>query len=183
MILIPSKFCSRKWWLLIWKRWDPLPSLGYKNILNFVSHQEIHYHPQLMKRSYSETSKINSIVMGSGLKMLINGVSWTVGWGKIHNVPALPFSTVLKILYFKVTEPMHLAELCSIVCPENILAYICDLLDAFKFSRTKFYVCALLNSCFTPANPVVSIFHVSQFPVPKVTLFSWLSYQTWVWQE
>jgi len=124
VILMPSIVCNRRWCLLSWKHWV-LPSWGYKNAFKSVSHQQIHYHPQLVQRSYSETCKINSIVTGSGLKMLINEASWTVGWGNIHNVPALPVSSVLKILYFKVTEPMYLAELCSTVCLENILAYFC----------------------------------------------------------
>lgn len=50
-----------------------------KSILDSVSLQEIHYHPELMQRSYSKACKINNIAMGSGLKMLINVSSWTVG--------------------------------------------------------------------------------------------------------
>lgn len=61
--------------------------------------------------------------MGSGLKMLINVASWTVGWGKIHYVLALPLSSVLEILYFNVTGLMYLDELCEIVCSENIFTY------------------------------------------------------------
>lgn len=50
-----------------------------KSILDSVSFQEIHYHSELMQRSYSKACKINNTAMGSGLKMLINVSSWTVG--------------------------------------------------------------------------------------------------------
>lgn len=81
-----------------------------KSILNSVSFQEIHYHPEPMQRSYLKACKINNTAMGSGLKMLINVSSWTVGWGKIHYVLALPLSSVLDISYFNVTGQTFLAE-------------------------------------------------------------------------
>lgn len=50
--------------------------------------------------------------MGSALKMLIKVASWAVEQSRIHYVLAPPLSSVLEILYFNVTGPVYLTELC-----------------------------------------------------------------------
>lgn len=125
-----------------------------------------------MQRSYSKACKINSIAMGSALKMLINVALWAVEWSKIHYVLALPLSSVLEILYFNVTGPVYLDELCQICLFKFLLNslfrehfhILLGRLNALQkpliFSGQSCYLWALLNPCFSLANPSVSTFHL-----------------------